>query len=117
MTVGKRISKRRKELGMTAQELADIIGKNRATVYRYESGDIEDLPVSVIGPIANALMVTPEYLIRGEEEKTIDIITQLHEWKTAAAEGRLMIDGEKIDEVGMVKLEAFIQFVMADITK
>lgn len=45
MTVGERIKQRRLELHMSVDEVAAKLGKNRATVYRYESNDIENLPV------------------------------------------------------------------------
>lgn len=61
--IGQRIKERRKELDMTADELARRIGKNRATVYRYENGDIENLPIDVLKPIAKALDVAPQYLM------------------------------------------------------
>lgn len=40
MNVGQRIQERRKELKMSVETLANKIGKSRATVYRYENGDI-----------------------------------------------------------------------------
>lgn len=64
--IGQRIKERRKELDMTADELGSRIGKNRATVYRYENGDIENLPIDVLKPIAKALDVTPQYLMGWE---------------------------------------------------
>ena len=67
MRIGDRIRQRRKELGMSAEELAERIGKDRATVYRYETGDIENLPISIIEPIAKALFTTPAYLMGWEE--------------------------------------------------
>jgi transcriptional regulator with XRE-family HTH domain len=70
MTVGQRIQQRRKELDMSAAELGRRIGKNRATIFRYENGDIEKLPVDVLKPIAEALLTTPEALMGWEEEKT-----------------------------------------------
>ena len=71
MTVGERIQQRRKELEMTAAELGRRIGKNRSTVFRYENGDIDKLPVDVLKPIAEALLTTPEALMGwdGDEEK------------------------------------------------
>ena len=39
-TVGMRIRKRRKELGISADELAEAIGKDRTTIFRYEKGAI-----------------------------------------------------------------------------
>lgn len=62
-TVGSRIHNRRLELGISADDLASLLGKNRATIYRYESSEIENLPVSVIEPLANALNVSPAYLM------------------------------------------------------
>ena len=37
---GKRIKIRRKELGISADKLAEAIGCSRTTVFRYENGDI-----------------------------------------------------------------------------
>lgn len=63
MTIGERIKERRKQLGLTVDELAERLGKNRATIYRYESNDIEKLPTTVLEPLAKALDVTPAYLM------------------------------------------------------
>ena len=68
MTVGQRIKQRRKDMGMSADELGKRIGKNRATVFRYENGDIENLPVDVLKPIAEVLLTTPQYLMGWEDE-------------------------------------------------
>lgn len=63
MTTGEKIKYRRQELGLSVDELADKIGKNRATVYRYESDEIEKLPVSILGPLAKALNCSPSYFV------------------------------------------------------
>ena len=67
MKIGKRINQRRKELKMSADELAKKLGKDRSTVYRYEKGDIENLPLDILEPIAEALETTPAYLMGWEE--------------------------------------------------
>ena len=69
MTIGERIKERRKELKMNGEELAKKIGKNRATLYRYENGEIENLPLDILEPIARALDTTPVYLMGWEEVK------------------------------------------------
>lgn len=69
MKIGERIKKRRQELGYTVDQLADLLHKNRATIYRYENGDIEHLPHTVLEPIAKALDTTPGYLITGKISK------------------------------------------------
>ena len=58
MKVGQRIRKRRKELGLTAEQVAERLGKNRATIYRYESSGIENLPSAVLEPLAKVLQTT-----------------------------------------------------------
>ena len=62
MTTGEKIRTRRKELGMTVDELAAKVGKNRATIYRYESDAIE-MPASMVKPLADALDTIPEDLM------------------------------------------------------
>lgn len=63
MTIGERIKLLRKQGGMTIDELAAKLGKNRTTIYRYENGDIENLPLDILDPLAEALDTTPAYLM------------------------------------------------------
>ncbi len=62
MTTGEKIRTRRKQLGMTVDELAAKLGKNRATIYRYESDAIE-MPASLLKPLADALDTLPDELM------------------------------------------------------
>ena len=66
MNVGERIKQRRKQLGMTAEQLGKKIGKGTATIYRYENGEIEKIDASKLMPIADALLTTPAYLMGWE---------------------------------------------------
>ena len=59
MTIGQRIKNRRLYLGLSVDEVALKLGKNRATIYRYEKDDIKDLPITVLEPLANVLETTP----------------------------------------------------------
>lgn len=66
MTIGERVKARRLELGLSVDEVAEALGKNRATIYRYESNEIEKLPTTVLEPLANVLGVSPGYLMGWE---------------------------------------------------
>lgn len=68
MKIGERIKERRKELGMSVEDLAERLGKNRATVYRYENAEIEKLPSTILSSLASALKVTPAYLMGWESD-------------------------------------------------
>lgn len=70
MRIGERIKQRRLELGYTADTLAKLLNKNRATIYRYENGDIENMPIDVLEPLAKALNTTPAYLMGWDESSS-----------------------------------------------
>ena len=63
MTIGKQIRKRRKELKMSVDELARKVGKDRSTIYRYENGDIGNMPLELVLPMVEALNMTPQELL------------------------------------------------------
>lgn len=65
-TVGERIRDRRKKLGISGDDVAEALGRDRSTYYRYERGDIENLPYGVLQNIAKVLRVSEGYLITGE---------------------------------------------------
>lgn len=69
MSIGQRIKTIRKQRGLSIDELADKLGKNRTTVYRYENGDIENLPLYILGSLAKALNTTPAHLMGWEENE------------------------------------------------
>ena len=68
MDVSQRIKARRKQLGLSADDIAEALGVDRSTVYRYESQDIEKMPTQVIEPLAKILDISPAYLMGWENE-------------------------------------------------
>lgn len=73
MTTGQRIKKRRKELGLSADCIAEKLGVSRSTVFRYESGSIEKLPADILEPLSSILYTTPEYLMGWSDEEEFGI--------------------------------------------
>lgn len=67
MTTGNRMKNRRKELGIPVDAVAAALGVSVATVYRYENGEIEKVPGSVLEPLAKVLRTTPAYLMGWDE--------------------------------------------------
>lgn len=57
------IKYRRNYLGMTLDQVADLVGVNKSTIMRYEKGDIEKVPVQNLQPLAHALRCSPLYLL------------------------------------------------------
>jgi transcriptional regulator with XRE-family HTH domain len=53
------------------EKVAEQLGVDRTTYYRYESSYIEKLPVTIVAPLAKALKTSPAYLM-GWDDTTID---------------------------------------------
>lgn len=73
MNIGERIRILRQNLNMSMDELANILGKNKATIYRYEKGGINTLPLDILRPLADALQTTPEYLLGWNDEDAVNV--------------------------------------------
>ena len=58
--VGRKIRFFRKAQGLSVEQLAGLIQKSKATVYKYESGEIP-IDLSTLGQVALALKVEPAY--------------------------------------------------------
>jgi len=66
--LGDRIKQRRKELSMSQSELASIVGISYAQIGRYETKDTQP-PTKTLTAIADALKVSPDFLIYGTSDE------------------------------------------------
>lgn len=97
LTVGERIKNRRKEIKMSAEVLAERVGLSKATIYRYEKGDIEKVDTAMLEKIAKALMTTPSKLMGWDNsDKNKEEILDLSEiaTKTVAFDGHTLDDND-----------------------
>lgn len=76
MTLGERVSKQRKKLKMSQEELAKRIGYSNRTSINLIEQDKRDLPRSKVIPLANALNVSLEYIMGWEDENGNDIYNE-----------------------------------------
>ena len=63
MTIGERINSRRRELGLTQDEVAKKTGVALQTIFKYENNIISDIPIDKIKKLAKALNVNEAWLI------------------------------------------------------
>ena len=94
--IGARIEQRRKELGLTLDDIAQEIGVAKSTVQRYEKGTIEKIKLPVIEAIARVLNVNPAWLCYKSDETNatsphrslppnITPLPQMREWPVLGA--------------------------------
>lgn len=81
INIGERIKSRRTELGISVAKLASVTGLSKATLHRYENGDIKRIKLPTIECIATYLNVNPLWLIgksnvksknKSENERDLD---------------------------------------------
>jgi len=58
-----RLYERRKELGLTLEDVGNIVGVTKSTVKKWESGYIENMRRDKIALLAKALKVSPLYIM------------------------------------------------------
>ena len=68
MEIHDRIRLRRKEIGMSAETVAEKLGVSPATIYRYENKDIKKFPTEILKPLAKVLNTTPAYLMGWDDD-------------------------------------------------
>lgn len=71
------MKQRRRQIGMSAERVAEILGLSPATIYRYENGDIEKVPGDRLEPIAKALQTTPAYLMGWEDNPGVSPVSNI----------------------------------------
>lgn len=67
--IGMRIKERRKELDVSANDLAERLGLSKATIHRYENGDIKNIKLPIVDAMAQILKVNPLWLLGKSEIK------------------------------------------------
>ncbi len=77
MNIGSRIKKKRLEKNVTLEELGKKADVNKATIQRYESGKITNIPSDRIERISEALNVSPAYLMGWEDENSDPILENI----------------------------------------
>lgn len=97
-----RIKERRIELDMSYQDLSDKTGISKSTLQRYETGFIKNLGIDKLEILANALRVSPGYLMGWEEKEK-----ETSEIYTLAAHH----DGDEWTEEELQSIEDFKNFI------
>lgn len=66
MTIGEMISARRKELGLTLEEVGKAVGVGKSTVKKWESGYIANMKRDKIAALSEILKISPTEFINAE---------------------------------------------------
>lgn len=81
MNIGEKLKARRKDLGLTMLQVAIKVGVSEATVSRWESGDIANMRRDKIVSLANALEVSPSFIMDTGDVFAFDNIMPIKTYK------------------------------------
>lgn len=129
--ISERMKDRREEIGVSVSEIAEKTGLTKATLYRYEKGEIERIKLPVIESIATILRVNPDWLAGKSDNKDKVITTNYVELKDRndirkifdglteyiSAKENLLYDGEPLTPELRISLITNIEAVVKIIDK
>lgn len=76
VNTNEKIKSMRKKLGINADTLAEQLGISKATLYRYERGDIKKIPSKIIEKIAKIMNVS--VLVFSDSTESFSLSKQIH---------------------------------------
>lgn len=111
MNVGEKIKLRRKELRISADDLADAVGVSRSTIFRYEKGDIEKVGPEVLKKIADKLYISPAELM-GWSDDSVEQKTYTDLDLRKMAENAKTFDGKPLNEDDIEAIQNIIEIYL-----
>ena len=111
--VANRLKDIRESEGITIEEMADKTGKSVATIYRYERGDVSNIPDDTLAIIASILNKTPEEL-RGDDVRNA-IAEQERKEKEVSLVGimkALTNQSDKFNQLALSQIKSLIDYIL-----
>ena len=96
MELYEKIKARRLELGLTLEDVGNIVGVGKSTVRKWETGNIADMKRDKIALLSKALKVSPLFIMGIDDEKPQPTISE--------NESKLLINYNKLNDIGKKKL-------------
>lgn len=88
MTIGEVVTKRRRELGLTLEDVGKRVGVTKATVLRWESGAIHNMKRDKIAALAAVLQLDPSVFVLPSEVLTEEEKTLLKTFRSLGHDGK-----------------------------
>lgn len=63
MSINIQLRRKRKEKGLQVAQIAELLGIARSTYYRYEKGQVDNMPSSILKELCSILETTPQELL------------------------------------------------------
>ena len=87
--LNEKIRLRRKQLGLTLEEVGNAVGVGKSTVRKWENGDIKNMRRDKIQKLAKVLQTTPAYLMGWDDQMLPSNVTPLPQMQKVPLLGRI----------------------------
>lgn len=105
--VAKLLKDRMDQMKLSADQVAEACGVNRATVYRWLSGEIDNMKRSNIAALAKILQLDPALIVGDlDEEDSYEYPIILPEFKTAQEAIKFILEVPMVAQFGGYNLES-----------
>ena len=108
-----RLRDARKNKDMTLQEVAERVGVAMQTIQRYETGEIKSISTSTVEKLANALYVTPGYLMGWTDDPngfpSMAETTPEDNADIVVFDGGKAFDADKLNLIAQQKIEELLE--------
>lgn len=95
-----RIKNRRNKLMLSYQDLANKTGLSKSTLQRYETGSIKNIPLDKLEILANALNVTPMWIIGYDMVESTNSLDSSKSINLSKEETTLLENYNKLNDLG-----------------
>ena len=102
MNTGEKIKLLRKELGYSAEYIAEQIGVSPSTIYRYENNEIASMKIDKLKAIADLLHTNASNLLGWSSDNTIKDVEIV-----------LLTDFRQLNEEGQEKVSEYVRDLLA----
>lgn len=68
--------RKREEKGLSAQKFGEMVGVAKTTIYRYEKGQIEKMPFTVVNQLADILEINPAFIAGFSDDPEIPTMNE-----------------------------------------
>ena len=127
---GKRLKETREGLNISAEELAEAIGVNKATIHRYETGYFKSIKLDRLDKIAEFLNVSKSYLTGDSKDKYFkESFTTVFEAKPKElseildisidllTQDNILVEGKPVDKDNLKSLINYMEFILESAKK
>ena len=127
---GKRLKETREGLNISAEELAEAIGVNKATIHRYETGYFKSIKLDRLDKIAEFLNVSKSYLTGDSKDKYFkESFTTVFEAKPKElseildisidllTQDNILVEGKPVNQDNLKALINYMEFILESAKK